>query len=141
MISPAARELLIDSGPLPVPVVSAIALRQGARVARARATTAAAAAAVNAGRHRRTPSHEVFSGERGPTTADLTPPRRSNSVQAPGPAGRNRDVLARGERQGSATRRGCNPHGALCLDDAESRPAGLTSKYLAGGAEKIGNTL
>lgn len=52
VISRATGELLIN-GALPVPVVSAIALRQGARVAGTRAS--AALATVDAGRHRRSP--------------------------------------------------------------------------------------
>jgi len=55
VMSRAVRELLVN-GSLPVPVVSAIAFRQGARVAGTSSSAAAAAAAttttVNTGRHR-----------------------------------------------------------------------------------------
>jgi len=74
VISRAVRKLLISGGPLPVPVVPPIALRQGARVAGAPAPTA-----IDTGRHRRFPSHEVLllECETMPTrlnlTAQLTP--------------------------------------------------------------------
>lgn len=143
VISPAARELLIN-GPLPVPVVSAIALRQGARVAGTRASTAAAA--VDAGRHRRTPRTRRASSPESAGVRDrglnLTADEQRPGATIPGPAGRNRGVLVRVDgRRRSATGRGCDPRGVPYLDDAESRPAGLTSKYLAGGGEKLGNTL